>query len=139
MSVKGHTILRFGFRVGIALCLILCTVGQQSAAQSLNALPISNNQSASSHETPADLKKGQRVFEKSCVNCHGVSGKGDGPIGRALIPPAADLTVLGNKSDKEVLDTIRNGRPGTAMPSWKNDLSPQEIMNVLAYIRTLGP
>lgn len=87
----------------------------------------------------ADSSKGKRVFATYCVNCHGQSGKGDGPIGKSLVPPAANLTLLSKKSDKEILQTIQKGRPGTAMPSWKNDLSSQEIHNVLAFIRTLTP
>jgi mono/diheme cytochrome c family protein len=86
-----------------------------------------------------NTSSGKAVFGKYCVNCHGQSGKGDGPIGQSLVPPAANLTVLGKKSDQDILDTLRNGRPGTAMPSWKNDLSSQEILDVLAYIRTLVP
>lgn len=83
-------------------------------------------------------EKGKRVFGIHCVNCHGQSGKGDGPIGKALVPPAANLTALGKKSDKDILRSIIKGRPGTAMPSWKHDLSSQEIHDVLAYIRTLA-
>lgn len=92
-------------------------------------------------ETQSSLgnsSSGKRVFGTYCVNCHGQSGKGDGPIGQSLVPPAANLTLLGKKSDKEILRIIRKGRPGTAMPSWKNDLSSQEILDVLAYIRTLA-
>ncbi len=81
---------------------------------------------------------GKTAFGKYCANCHGPTGNGDGPIGQALVPPAANLTILSKKSDQEILDSIRMGRPGTAMPSWKNDLSPQEIHDVLAYIRTLA-
>jgi len=84
-------------------------------------------------------QQGQQVFKTYCVNCHGQSGKGDGPIGHSLLPPAANLTRLQEKSDKEILTTIRKGRPGTAMPGWKHDLSPQEILDLLAYIRTLAP
>lgn len=90
------------------------------------------------HSLSGDSVKGKKVFESFCVNCHGQEGKGDGPIGQSLVPPAANLTLLGEKSDKEVLNTIRKGRPGTAMPSWKNGLSPEEILDLLAYIRTLS-
>ncbi|MCA9471890.1 MAG: c-type cytochrome [Nitrospirales bacterium] len=82
--------------------------------------------------------KGQAVYDRYCTNCHGPQGKGDGPIGQALVPPAANLTIIGKKSDDEILETIRKGRPGTAMPSWKNDLSDKEIHDILAYLRTLG-
>jgi len=82
------------------------------------------------------LDKGKSVYTAHCLNCHGRMGKGDGPIGKMLIPPAANLTVLGKKSDQELLKTIQDGRPGTAMPSWKGDLSAQDILDVLSYVRS---
>jgi len=82
---------------------------------------------------------GEVIYNTSCTNCHGSQGKGDGPIGQSLIPPAADLTATGKKSEKELLDVIRNGRPGTAMPSWKENLSDAEVHDVLSYIQTLSP
>jgi len=84
------------------------------------------------------LDKGQSVYTTHCLNCHGRMGKGDGPIGKMLIPPAANLAVLGKKSDQELLKTIQDGRPGTAMPSWKGNLSAQDIVDILSYIRSLG-
>ena len=82
--------------------------------------------------------KGKAIYTTYCINCHGSKGQGDGPMGQMLIPPAADLTVLGKKSDKELLGTIRNGRPGPAMPSWKGNLSAQDITDVLSYVRSLS-
>ena len=81
---------------------------------------------------------GKSVYSTYCINCHGPKGHGDGPMGQMLIPPAADLTVLGEKSDKELFTTIRNGRSGTAMPSWKDNLSVQDIADVLSYVRNFG-
>jgi len=105
------------------------------------ALPhhISTEHAGTLNKHPGEAQQGKRVFSRYCVNCHGESGKGDGPIGKSLVPPAADLTLLGKKSDQEILKTIRKGRPGTAMPSWKNDLSSQEMLDVLSHIRTLTP
>ena len=82
---------------------------------------------------------GKVVYETNCANCHGKEGKGDGPVGQALVPPPSDLTATKNKSYQELLKAINNGRPGTAMPSWKSDLSMQEIQDVLSYIRSLSP
>jgi cbb3-type cytochrome c oxidase subunit III len=93
-------------------------------------------QSSSISTDKGNLSKGKAVYTTFCMNCHGTKGHGDGPVGQMLIPPAADLTILGEKSDKEILTTIRNGRPGTAMPSWKNDLSVQDIADVLSYVRS---
>lgn len=85
-----------------------------------------------------DAKRGKQVYQEYCVNCHGTSGKGDGPIGQVLVPPAANLTATGKKSDKELLNTIQHGRKGTAMPGWQHDLSSSDILNVLWYIRRLS-
>jgi len=81
---------------------------------------------------------GKSVYTAYCINCHGTKGHGDGPMGQMLIPPAADLTVLGEKPDKELLRAIRNGRSGTAMSAWKDNLSVQDIADVLSYVRTFG-
>ena len=81
---------------------------------------------------------GKAVYTANCINCHGTKGHGDGPMGQMLIPPAADLTVLGEKPNKELLRAIRNGRSGTAMPAWKDNLSVQDIADVLSYVRTFG-
>jgi len=94
--------------------------------------------SSPSRNEQGSRDKGKSVYTTHCLNCHGRMGKGDGPIGKMLIPPAANLTVLGEKSNQELLKTIQEGRPGTAMPSWKGDLSPQEIRNVLLYVRTFS-
>lgn len=98
------------------------------------------NQNAASvppSDQTGDPQNGKALYKKHCVTCHGTAGKGDGPIGQALIPPAADLTQLGKKSDKAVLEAIRNGRPGTAMTSWKNDLNHSDINDLLSFLRTL--
>jgi mono/diheme cytochrome c family protein len=87
-----------------------------------------------------DPAKGEAIFEGICSACHGPKGKGDGPTGEMLTPPAADLTglKLKDKPDAELFQTIQNGRPPTAMVAFKRKLSDQQIHDVVAYIRSLG-
>ena len=85
-----------------------------------------------------DPSRGKGLYDTYCTNCHGATGQGDGPIGPSLVPPAADLTLTRKKSDKELLNVIRKGRPGTAMPSWNGDLSDAEIQDVFSYVRALS-
>lgn len=86
-----------------------------------------------------DPEKGKAVYEKSCVACHGPQGKGDGPTGKVLVPPAADFTSAASKkkSDADLLKIIENGKPPTAMMAWRGQLSDQDIQHVLAYVKTL--
>lgn len=86
-----------------------------------------------------DASKGKAVYDKSCAVCHGPQGKGDGPAGKALSPPAGDFTSEASKkkSEGDMLRVIREGKPGTAMVGWSNTLSEEDIRNVLAYVLTL--
>ncbi len=86
-----------------------------------------------------DAQKGKSLYQAKCVTCHGPVGKGDGPIGKQLKPPAADFTSAESKkrSESELLDVIQNGRPNTAMTPWKTQLSDAEIQDVLAYVLML--
>jgi mono/diheme cytochrome c family protein len=86
-----------------------------------------------------DAAKGKILYEKSCAACHGPQGKGDGPTGKVLVPPAADFTSGKSRkqSEKELLAIIRDGKAGTAMVPWKGQLSDQAIQDVLAYVLTL--
>lgn len=44
------------------------------------------------HHTSA--ASGKQMFEAYCASCHGMGGKGGGPVASALKVPPADLTVL---------------------------------------------
>ena len=88
---------------------------------------------------PGDPAKGKAVYEQRCLACHGPQGKGDGPTGKVLVPPAADFTSAASrkKSDADLLKIIENGKPPTAMVAWKGQLSEQDIQHVLAYVKAL--
>lgn len=79
---------------------------------------------------------GKLIYEKNCAACHGSRGQGDGYT--KFNPPVADLasSTIQRKEDTDLIKTIREGRPNTAMGSWRLVLSEQEIRDVVAYIRT---
>jgi len=87
-----------------------------------------------------DPAKGKVVFEKLCVICHGAQGKGDGPAGQMMMPRPTDFTSpkIKGKPDSDLFKSIQDGRPPTTMPAFKEQLSAQQISDVLAYIRSLG-
>jgi cytochrome c6 len=108
-----------------------CTFGGVAAGLLLLVQPLSG--------AGGDAGKGKAVYEQRCLACHGLQGKGDGPTGKMLVPPAADFTSAASrkKSDADLLKIIENGKPSTAMVAWKGQLSDQDIQNVLAYVKTL--
>ncbi len=79
-----------------------------------------------------DPEIGRRYYQGLCANCHGTAG--DGGIGISLNSPS----FLAIASDRFLAETIINGRPGTAMPSWKI-LPTQGVSDLLAYLRTWQP
>ena len=83
---------------------------------------------------PGDPVKGEAVYEKTCLACHGADGKGNGGITGADF--IADKSRLA-KDNQELLTSIREGKKGktSVMPPQKDVLSDQEIKDSLAYIR----
>lgn len=86
-----------------------------------------------------DIGKGKMLYQQLCVACHGPQGQGDGPFGSNLAPPAANLSAPTTqaKPDEELLSTIKEGKAGTAMQSFKHQLSDQQAYDVLAFVRSL--
>jgi mono/diheme cytochrome c family protein len=86
-----------------------------------------------------DAAKGKSIFQAKCVTCHGAEGKGDGPLGKALKPPAGDFSSADSKkkSEDELRNIIENGVPKTSMVAWKKQLTEAEIQDVLAYVLAL--
>lgn len=43
---------------------------------------------------------GQRLFNQYCASCHGVDGKGGGPVAASLKNPIPDLTTIEKRNGK---------------------------------------
>lgn len=84
-----------------------------------------------------NAENGERVYRTNCLNYHGATGRGDGPVAESLTPRPADFTTetVQKKPERELLKIIREGKPGTSMPSWKGELSDQHIQDVRVYLR----
>lgn len=69
------------------------------------------------------LERGRNLdhlIRHDCGSCHGMTLKGG--LGPALTPEA-----LAGKPRELLVDSIIHGRPGTAMPPWRDLLSEAEI------------
>lgn len=78
----------------------------------------------------ADVNLGSSIYRQHCLMCHGNDGRGsmagapDFKRGQGLM-----------QSDKALLGRIQNGK--NACPAYRGILDEQEILDVIAYIRTL--
>jgi mono/diheme cytochrome c family protein len=84
---------------------------------------------------------GKNLFTRRCVACHGISGRGDGPVGLTLNPRPADLTqhaIPGVHTDAQLFQFLTDGVPTTRMPSFKSSLSETDRWNLVNFIRTLA-
>jgi mono/diheme cytochrome c family protein len=105
------------------------------------------SQGAPSFDAQQKLKHGQAVYMHRCVQCHGVSGDGNGPSAAFLYPRPRDYTrgiykftstPYGGKPRREdLLKTIRRGVHGTSMPSFVL-LPKQDIEAVVDYVIVLS-
>ena len=99
---------------------------------------------ASLDERPArepSLAAGARLYARQCAQCHGALGAGDGPAGRTLTPPPANLadrTVLAAATPLDIYRKLTHGVPATAMPAFERSLSPDERWDVVAHVLALS-
>ena len=80
---------------------------------------------------PAAVSQGKKLFDQACAACHGSAGHGG--RGPAL---AADKFHQGD-TDFDLFQNIRNGIPGTQMPSF-SVFSSDGVWQLVAYIRSLS-
>jgi mono/diheme cytochrome c family protein len=78
---------------------------------------------------------GQAVFKKKCVMCHGVDGKANTDMGRQLNALSLLSDDVRKLSPDEMKQVITDGKD--SMPSFADQLSPEEIAAVIGYVRTL--
>jgi cytochrome c oxidase cbb3-type subunit III len=82
------------------------------------------------HETAQDVEDGGRAFRNTCANCHGPDGNEVAGIdlGRGVFRRA--------KTDQDLVQVIRAGVPGTAMPA--SDMPVAQAEQIVAYLRSVA-
>ncbi len=75
------------------------------------------------------MQRGEKVYAANCVACHQATGKGTPPA----FPPLAGSKVV-NGPELAQIDTVLNGRPNTAMQSFKQ-LSDADLAAVITFTR----
>lgn len=82
-----------------------------------------------------DVQVGGKLYAANCASCHGATGNGDGPVGKALDPPPIAFTDKERARQRSVFalyQAVTQGIPGTSMPAF-GQLSDQERWALAIY------
>jgi mono/diheme cytochrome c family protein len=81
-----------------------------------------------------DIDAGRSEFQSSCASCHGMDGKGKGPVSKQLKMPPSDLTLLAKNNNgvfptSAIYETIYGSKAVSAhgtreMPIWGERFNP---------------
>jgi len=130
MKLVTLTLLMFAAILLASACAAPETVTTNQAQPTLAASP-----AAKSNATPDEFAVARANFQKNCAGCHGEDGTGgvktvDGK--KLRVPNFHDAHAL-KDSDEDFIKQIANG--GDGMPEFKDKLSPEEINDLVRYIR----
>lgn len=82
---------------------------------------------------------GRVLYEQHCGSCHGLNGEGQqpNPLAIGMAPPHNNDGHTWHHADQQNFQTVWTGRniAGT-MPGFALQMTPDEIIAVLAYIKT---
>ncbi len=98
--------------------------------------------------TPETIAKGKEVFDKAkCFVCHGVDGRGDGPITKTMRNEwgfqykARDLTkgwlFKGGDEVQDIFTRVSTGLNGTPMGSFVDLLTEEERWHVSHFVKSI--
>jgi mono/diheme cytochrome c family protein len=97
---------------------------------------------------PVMLETGKKLFQTNCAVCHGVEAEGTvenwqqrDADGKMPPPPLNGSAHTWHHPLSGLVHTIRNGTAeiGGNMPAWKDTLSDQQIVSVVAWLSSLWP
>lgn len=107
-------------------------------------LPGAGNPSNPIASDPASLVRAQSLYEINCALCHGLQGKGDGPVAEKLMRKPPDLAGknVTQLSDGEIFLIITNGvqldiGANGGMPALRENLEIADRWNIVNYVRSL--
>jgi mono/diheme cytochrome c family protein len=143
------------FRVNPFVALLLATLGVAAAVTvTASSREADQDKPGTGWQLPPDapdtknpltvddkvLAAGKKVFSDKCEKCHGPKGLGDGPD--ADPEHAEDMNLTNPKraernSDGVVFYKVSNGRKKPKMPTFKDELSKEQIWSVVSYVQTL--
>jgi mono/diheme cytochrome c family protein len=129
--------------------IIIVGVVLVGAAAARTDVSTSSAQPAAVATAAGSAVHGKIVYDAHCVECHGKTGRGDGPASPFLTPRPRDFTSGKYKirstetsnvpTDDDLIRSVSQGLSGSAMPGWAGLLSDGDIRDVVSYLETMTP
>ncbi|WEV78796.1 c-type cytochrome [Janibacter cremeus] len=88
-----------------------------------------------------DVEKGKELYAATCAGCHGANGDGEGDAAAAFGTQPRALNNpgwLNSKSDDELINTVTQGLPNTAMPAFGDQLTYDDTRSIVRYLRQMA-
>jgi mono/diheme cytochrome c family protein len=85
--------------------------------------------------TTAAAQDASATYKAKCSACHGADAKGETPVGKKMGIKDLASPEVQKMSDAELTTVISDGKD--KMPSYKKSLKPDQIKELVAYIRSL--
>ncbi|HMD08540.1 MAG TPA: c-type cytochrome [Candidatus Acidoferrum sp.] len=86
------------------------------------------------------LAAGRTMYMDKCTQCHGQTGKGDGPDAASYYPSPTslvDANHMNSVTDGEIFYQISEGRK--PMPAFKRKLTEEQRWQLVLYVRSFAP
>ena len=103
----------------------------------VNAAPVNTGSNANAAAVDTAMM-GKDLYTKFCSKCHKDDGTG-GPTeieGKKINPEDLTSAEVKGFTDDKIAGYITNGEPDEGMPAFKDRLTPEQINEVVKYIRT---
>jgi len=84
-------------------------------------------------EAEENSSPGEAMFKRKCVLCHGADGSGNTPLGKQLQAANLGSKEVQKLTVTEMRKQVHDGRAN--MPAFGDQLSDQEITQVIQYVR----
>ncbi|MEX0799843.1 MAG: CopD family protein [Dehalococcoidia bacterium] len=85
--------------------------------------------------TEESVARGRELYEQNCTQCHGLTGRGDGPLADTLSIPPADFDLhVPYHTDQFFFQVITRGF-GDVMPSFGGQFSEEDRWNLINFLR----
>ena len=78
----------------------------------------------------------EATYKAKCATCHGADGKGETAAGKSMNAGSFARPAVAKMSDEDLSSAIEKGK--NKMPAYGKSLKPDQIKDLVAYIRNLA-